>query len=165
MDQRPFIELSKFDKTTVDLKKPPHTAEEYLRQAIVERESIPQVVRYNIDKKNIQKVEISYFKQSNDVPSFNYMKSKEWTEGQIKLFMSQRVIFLQYIPERENLDDDSCNSSISLPKSYDEWINFCINNTTSSIELPSPSLLKEMNAKNLSDCIGSLTQACFNLLK
>ncbi|CEF64569.1 Hypothetical protein SRAE_1000282200 [Strongyloides ratti] len=165
MEQTPFMEISDFDWSTIDLSKPAHTAEEYLKQGIVIRESIPKVVKAELNEDMIEKVDIPLFRLGNNLPKFDFLPTCKWVSAQLRMFMSQRIKYLTFCK------DDKItyfNENIIFPKEVKDWIYFCIGEKINNIDVdetlqlksvnPSPSLLKDMDTKDKNLCIYSLTE-------
>uniref|UniRef100_A0A0N5BBY2 Gem-associated protein 2 n=1 Tax=Strongyloides papillosus TaxID=174720 RepID=A0A0N5BBY2_STREA len=165
MEQTPFIEVSDFDRNAIDLSKPAHTAEEYIKQGIVLREKMPKVVRAEISEDVIEKVDIPLFRLGDSLPKCDFIPPCKWTSAQIRMFMSQRI---QYLTFYSSNDEGESQEMVELPKENEDWLYFCtgiktkktIGDNVSVLQPvnPSPCLLKKMDVKDKNSCLYSLTE-------
>uniref|UniRef100_A0A0K0EHP7 Gem-associated protein 2 n=1 Tax=Strongyloides stercoralis TaxID=6248 RepID=A0A0K0EHP7_STRER len=165
MEQTPFVEISEFDWSTIDLSKPAHTAEEYLKQGIVIRESIPKVVKAELNENIIEKVDIPLFRLGNDLPKFNFIPPCRWISAQLRMFMSQRIKYLTFCKDDKITE---FHEIIAFPKEIKDWIYFCTGEKDDNSDVneisqlksinPSPSILKNMDTKDKNSCLYSLTE-------
>uniref|UniRef100_A0AC35UF56 Gem-associated protein 2 n=1 Tax=Rhabditophanes sp. KR3021 TaxID=114890 RepID=A0AC35UF56_9BILA len=164
MDQPHFIALSKFDRESINIDKPAKSAEEYLKQGVLIRENAARVVRadYKSVPTQVQFQNIEQLK--NNLAKCDFIPSAKWIELQIRLFLSQRVKFL------EDMDSTAASmSKITFPQKPEDWVDFCLFNRHRDFHFdedeitktflgypPIPKLIASMTVSTMSKCLFSL---------